>query len=152
MTKAASFRHTLFLTRVPKGAGRFLMRRLASLIYCILPKKKSSTLYKAWLIEDGRSNRIYTQYNLLLFLLYTISFIVLSLPCPSNPRVLFDLYRFALKIGRLSSTKVRGSLLLCSESIRSSSRKHDHYPGVAWQFCVPSVPYFLGSAKSVHVC
>jgi hypothetical protein len=38
--KAASFRRTLFLTRVPKGTGRFLMRRLACLIYYGLPFKK----------------------------------------------------------------------------------------------------------------
>jgi hypothetical protein len=49
-----------------------------------------------------------------------------------------NLYRFALKSGHLSSTKARGSLLLCLESIRSSSRKHGDYPGVARQFCVPT--------------
>jgi hypothetical protein len=36
-----------------------------------------------------------------------------------------DLCRFALKSGRLFSTKARGSLLLCSESNRPSSRKYD---------------------------
>jgi hypothetical protein len=40
MIVAASSRRTLFLTRVPKGTGRFLMRRLASLIYITLSKKK----------------------------------------------------------------------------------------------------------------
>jgi hypothetical protein len=38
--EAASFRRTLFLTRVPKGIGRFLMRRLASFIYFEFQKKK----------------------------------------------------------------------------------------------------------------
>jgi hypothetical protein len=38
---AASFRRTLFLTRVPKGTGRFLMRRLASFIYFEFQKKYS---------------------------------------------------------------------------------------------------------------
>jgi hypothetical protein len=42
MTRAASFRRTLFLTRVPKGTGRFLMRRLASLIYIFVYLKKKS--------------------------------------------------------------------------------------------------------------
>ena len=31
--EAAGFRRALFLTRVPKGTGRFLMRRLADLAY-----------------------------------------------------------------------------------------------------------------------
>jgi hypothetical protein len=43
---------------------------------------------------------------------------------------------FVLKNGRLSSPKLRISLLICSEIIRSSSRKHDGYRGVAQQFCV----------------
>jgi hypothetical protein len=38
MIGAASFRRTLFLTRVSKGTGRFLMRRLASLIYYVSKK------------------------------------------------------------------------------------------------------------------
>jgi hypothetical protein len=38
--EAASFRRTLFLTRVPKGTGRFLMRRLANLIYFAFISKK----------------------------------------------------------------------------------------------------------------
>jgi hypothetical protein len=38
--KAASFRRTLFLTRVPKGTGRFLMMRLACLIYFAFYLKK----------------------------------------------------------------------------------------------------------------
>jgi hypothetical protein len=39
----ASFRHTLFLTRVPKGTERFLMRRLASrFIFNILCIQKKS--------------------------------------------------------------------------------------------------------------
>jgi hypothetical protein len=33
VSEGASFRCTFFLTRVPKGTGRFLMRRLASLTY-----------------------------------------------------------------------------------------------------------------------
>jgi hypothetical protein len=37
--EAASFRRTLFLARVPKGTGKFLMRRLASLIYLVYFKK-----------------------------------------------------------------------------------------------------------------
>jgi hypothetical protein len=46
MTRAASFRRTLFLTRVPKGTGRFLMRRLASLIYIfVYLKKKANPLW-----------------------------------------------------------------------------------------------------------
>jgi hypothetical protein len=65
----------------------------------------------------------------------------------SSPRVWFNLYRFALKSGRLSSTKARGSLLLYSESIRSSSRKHGDYPGVARQFCVPTA--FCYSLRSI---
>jgi hypothetical protein len=40
MIEAASFRRTLFLTRVPKGTGRFLMRRLASLIYIASTSEK----------------------------------------------------------------------------------------------------------------
>jgi hypothetical protein len=40
--EAASFRRTLFLSRVPKGTERFLMRRLASLIYFEFQKKKSN--------------------------------------------------------------------------------------------------------------
>ena len=41
MIEAASFRRTLFLTRVPKGTGRFLMRRLVgvSLIKKNIEKK-----------------------------------------------------------------------------------------------------------------
>jgi hypothetical protein len=42
---AVSFRRTLFLTRVPKRTGRFLIRRLASLIYYhLLQKKRCHTL------------------------------------------------------------------------------------------------------------
>jgi len=33
--RTASFRRALFLTRVPKGTGRFLMRRLADLTFSI---------------------------------------------------------------------------------------------------------------------
>jgi hypothetical protein len=71
--------------------------------------------------------------------LFTSSFFIVFLPpFPNSPRVWFNLYRFALKSGRLSFTKARESLLLCSESIRSSSQKHGYYPGVARQFCVPT--------------
>jgi hypothetical protein len=94
-------------------------------------------LNRSWLIEKKSSNRIYT-ITIYSYFFFTVSFIVLSLPCPSSPRVWFNLYRFALKSGRLSSTKARGSLLLCSESIRSSSRNYGDYPGVARQFCVPT--------------
>jgi hypothetical protein len=41
---AASFKHTLCLTSVPKETGRFLIKWLASLIYYRLPKNKASTL------------------------------------------------------------------------------------------------------------
>jgi hypothetical protein len=77
-------------------------------------------------------NTIY-RYLLLRFVSFS-----LPLPCSSSPRVWSNLCRFILKNGRLSSTKVRGSLLLCSESICLSSRKYDNYPGVARQFCVPT--------------
>jgi hypothetical protein len=50
--KAASFRRTLFLTRVPKGTGRFLMRRLASLIYFAFTSKKKAV--------NGRSRNLKT--------------------------------------------------------------------------------------------
>jgi hypothetical protein len=87
-------------------------------------------------IGNSPANRIYKIQFIItycfLYLYYS------SPPCPSSSRVWFNLYRFALKSGRLSSTKARGSLLLCSESIRSSSQKHDDYPGVARQFCVPT--------------
>jgi hypothetical protein len=70
-------------------------------------------------------------------LLFIVLFFTIVLPCHALAALGFgDLYRFALKSSRLSSTKVMGSLLLCSESIRSSSRKHANYLGVARQFCV----------------
>jgi hypothetical protein len=107
------------------------------LLYAKYPVCKDQRLYKGigrlmkkWPIESTQLQSIVISF--------TVSFIVLSLSCPSSPRVWFNLYRFVLKSGRLSSTKARGSLLLCSESIRSSSRKHGDYPGVARQFCVPT--------------
>jgi hypothetical protein len=87
-------------------------------------------------IGNSPTNRIYKiQFIITYCFLYLYRS---SPPCPSSSRVWFNLYRFALKSGRLSSTKARGSLLLCSESIRSSSRKHGDYLGVARQFCVPT--------------
>jgi hypothetical protein len=51
--RAASFRRTLFLTRVSKGTERFLMRRLASLIYSrLLQKYRVSGYNKIWV--NGR--------------------------------------------------------------------------------------------------
>ena len=49
LIEAASFRRTIFLTRIPKGTGRFLMRRLADLIYwCFKFQKKNLGCVRLW--------------------------------------------------------------------------------------------------------
>jgi hypothetical protein len=44
LIEAVNFRRTLFLTRVPKRTERFLIRRLASLIYSVFQKRSSRIL------------------------------------------------------------------------------------------------------------
>jgi hypothetical protein len=103
----------------------------------VTERKVPHLIKRSWPIDDRRSqSNLYTIQSII----FTYCFLYLrsSPPCLSSPRVWFNLYRFALKSGRFSFTKVRGSLLLCSESIRSSSRKHGDYPSVARQFCVPT--------------
>jgi hypothetical protein len=59
---AASFRRTLFLTSVPKGTGRFLMRRLASLIYYLFTsKKKEACLNKMHITPPAISSTLVDQ-------------------------------------------------------------------------------------------
>jgi hypothetical protein len=54
MIEAATFRRILFLTRIPKGTGRFLMRQLVSLIYYVFTQKKKSRLLSPLNILDLR--------------------------------------------------------------------------------------------------
>ena len=65
---------------------------------------------------DLSTQFIFTFYYVLLFSFFCRALAALELD---------HLCRFALKSGRASSTKARKSLLLCSKSNRSSSRKHD---------------------------
>jgi hypothetical protein len=54
----ASFRRTFFLTRVPKGTIRFLMRRLASLIYYLFTSKKNTVAQKLLFANYKYINKI----------------------------------------------------------------------------------------------
>jgi hypothetical protein len=79
-------------------------------------------IYRSWPIEEGTnrhsSNNTSTCYVSLFFLSFFYHRALEALGFG-------DLCRFVLKSGRLSSTKARGSLFLCSESNRPSSRKYD---------------------------
>jgi hypothetical protein len=86
------------------------------------------TACSQWILLQSYATFIYL-CSLLVFFCHALAALGFgwSLPfCPKN--------------GRFSSTKARGSLLLYSESFRSSSQKYDNYLGVAQQFCIPTGP------------
>ena len=51
--EGSKFLRTLFLTRVPKGAGRFLTRRLADLFYIVILFQEKKGVSKGWAEHMG---------------------------------------------------------------------------------------------------
>jgi hypothetical protein len=99
-------------------------------------RQSPGCLYKVGIRPIGRTwQSIYSiQFTSILF-----TFVSLSFFCHALVTLEFgSSLPFCAEKRPVLLHESEGSLLLCSESNRASSRKHDNYHGVARQFCVPT--------------